>query len=210
MFLARSRIEKLVFEAAPLFYGDTFESKCLQQSSYDLRLGTQAYLVGEDAPVLLTDDQQYLTIPPGQFAILTCFEKLDLPKNLMGFITLRNNLKMQGLVNISGFHVDPTFKGILIFAVNNAGPADIRLRFREPTFTIFFADVDGDIGEPRREQKVPLAGISLNNIQCLGGSSVTLTKLQKEVHELRIKMLIYAPLAVAALLALFLNLLRQH
>jgi dCTP deaminase len=210
MFLARSRIEKLVSGTAPLFYGDTFESKCLQQSSYDLRLGTQAYLVGEDTPVFLTDDEQYLTIPPGQFAILTCFEKLDLPKNLMGFITLRNNLKMQGLVNISGFHVDPTFKGILIFAVNNGGPSDIRLRFRDPTFTIFFADVDGEIGAPRREQIAPLTGISLNNIQNLGGSSVTLTKLQKEVADLRTKMLIYAPLAVAALLALFLNLLRQH
>jgi dCTP deaminase len=210
MFLAKSRIERLVSGTAPLFYDDTFEPNCLQQSSYDLRLGKQAYLVGEDAPVFLTNDEQYLTIPPGQFAILTCFEKLDLPKNLMGFINLRNNLKMQGLVNISGFHVDPTFKGILIFAVNNAGPSDIRLRFRDPTFTIFFADVDGEIGDQRPEQNVPLTGISLNNIQNLGGSSVTLTKLQKEVDGLRTKMLIYAPLAVAALLALFLNLLRQH
>jgi dCTP deaminase len=210
MFLARSRIEKLISGATPLFYDDTFEPKCLRQSSYDLRLGKQAYLVGNDAPVFLTNDEQYLTIPPGQFAILTCLEKLDLPKNLMGFINLRNSLKMQGLVNISGFHVDPTFKGILIFAVNNAGPSDIRLRFRDPTFTIFFADVDGEIGDPRPEQKAPLAGISLNNIQNLGGSSVTLTKLQKEVKDLRTMMLIYAPLAVAALLALFLNLLRQH
>src|SRR5882672_4118589 len=113
MFLARSRIEKLVSGATPLFYDDTFEPKCLRQSSYDLRLGKQAYLVGDDAPVFLTNDEQYLTIPPGQFAILTCLEKLDLPRDLMGFINLRNNLKMQGLVNVSGFHVDPTFKGIL-------------------------------------------------------------------------------------------------
>ena len=166
-------------------------------------------LVGADAPVFLNDDQQYLTIPPGQFAILTCFEKLNLPGDIMGFISLRNRLKMQGLVNISGFHVDPTFRGNLIFAVNNAGPSDIRLRFKDPTFMIFFASVDGDTGAKRQEHAKPLEGIPLEYIQYLGGSTVTLTKLQKEVDDLRTKMLIYAPLAVAALLALFLNLLRR-
>ena len=209
MFLAKSRIEEFASASTPLFEKDTYERKCLQQSSYDLRLGGQAYLVGQDAPVLLSETNPYLTISPGQFAILTCFEKLDLPKNLMGFITLRNGFKTQGLVNISGFHVDPTFKGVLMFAVNNAGPSDIRLRFREPTFTIFFAFVDGEIGEARKEQKHPSDGIPLQSVQNLGGSSVTLTKLQKEIRDLRTMMLIYAPFAVAALLALIMNLLRR-
>ena len=207
MFLAKSRIELLAERTRPML--DPFAKDCVQQSSYDLRLGTQAYLVGADAPVFLSDSEQYLTIPPGQFALLTCYEKLDIPDNIMGFIALKNSLKMQGLVNISGFHVDPTFKGTLIFAVNNAGPSDIRLRLKEPTFAIYFADVDGNIGKPRREQQTPLEGIPLHFIQYLGGSSVTLTKLQKEIEDLRTKMMIYAPLAVAALLALFLNLLRR-
>jgi dCTP deaminase len=209
MFLAKTRIEALASSQFPLFYDSTFDKTCVRQASYDLRLGEQAYLVGADAPVFLSENQQYLTIPPGQFALLTCFEKLNLPENLIGFITLRNGLKMQGLINISGFHVDPTFKGALIFAVNNAGPSDVRLRFREPTFTIFFAEVDGKIGAPRREQIEPLEGIPLHFIQYLGGSSVTLTKLQKEIDDLRTKMLIYAPLAVAALLALIISLVRR-
>jgi dCTP deaminase len=207
MFLARKRIEDL---ADKLFYEDTFEKTCVRQASYDLRLGKLAYLVGDPAPVQLSDDNQYLTIPPGQFALLTCLEKLDIPPNLMGLITLRNGLKMQGLVNISGFHVDPTFKGNLVFAVNNAGPSDIRLRFREPTFTIFLADVDGDIGTHRKEQREPLEDIPLSSVQYLGGASVTLMKLQKEIDDLRTKLLIYAPLAVAALLALILNLIRSR
>jgi dCTP deaminase len=210
MFLANKRIDELATKASPPLFDDgTYDPDRIQQSSYDLRLGKEAYLVGADAPVFLDDDQQYLTIPPGQFAILTCYEKINLPKDIMGFIALRNRLKMQGLVNISGFHVDPTFRGNLIFAVNNAGPSDIRLRYKEPTFMIFFAQVDGDIGKERPEQKNPLVGIPLESIQYLGGSSVTLTKLQKEIDDLRTKMLIYAPLAVAALLALFLNLLRR-
>jgi dCTP deaminase len=209
MFLARSRIRELVNSDPPLFEQGTYDLRQLQQSSYDLRLGEEAYLVGADAPVFLSEDEPYLTIPPGQFAVLMCREKLNLPKQVMGFITLRNRLKMQGLVNISGFHVDPTFKGNLIFAVNNAGPSDIRLCFEEPTFTIFFADVSGDIESERPEQKKPLEGIPVEYVQYLGGSSVTLTKVKKEIDDLRTKMLIYAPLAVAALLALLLNLIRR-
>src|SRR5713101_2183032 len=106
MFLARTRIHELATAEQPLFEDGTYDSGRTQQSSYDLRLGSEAYLVGADAPVFLDDDQQYLTIPPGQFAILTCYEKVNIPKNMMGLIALRNRLKMQGLVNISGFHVD--------------------------------------------------------------------------------------------------------
>jgi dCTP deaminase len=207
MFLARDGIRKLATEGK-LFDEETFDTNCVQQSSYDLRLGKSVYLVGEKAPVFLSEDEPYLMIPPGQFALLTSFEKLHMPENLIGFITLRNGMKMEGLVNISGFHVDPTFRGNLIFAVNNAGPSDVRLQFKKPTFTIFFAAVAGDIGEFRTEK--PLEGIPLQFVQNLGGSSVTLTKLQKEIEDLRTKMLIYAPLAVAALVALLISLIKGH
>jgi dCTP deaminase len=211
MFLARNRIKELALRSTkPIFYDNTFDESCVQQSSYDLRLGESAYLVGEKTPVFLSEDDPYLTITPGQFALLTSLEKLDMPSGLIGFITLKNGMKMEGLVNISGFHVDPTFKGNLIFAVNNAGPSDIRVQFGKTTFTIFFAEVNGDIGESRGEQKKALDGIPLQFVQNLGGSSVTLTKLQKEIDDLRTKMLIYAPLAVAALVALLISLIRGH
>src|SRR5258708_1753083 len=171
MFLSRSRIQELLDQ---LFEPGTSDPKCLNQSSYDLRLGPDTYLVGSDAPTRLSPDKPYLTIPPGQFAILTCHESLDLPRQIMGFIALRNKFKMQGLVNISGFHVDPTFKGNLIFAVNNAAPSDIRLKLQEPTFMIFFAEVTGDIGEGRPEQKNPLRGIPLDLVQNLSASTLTL------------------------------------
>jgi dCTP deaminase len=209
MFLAKERIQEFATTDKPLFYDKTFDETCVQQSSYDLRLGSQAYLVGADAPVFLSEKNQYLKIAPGQFALLTCFEKLDMPETLMGFISLRNKMKMQGLVNISGFHVDPTFRGRLVFAVNNVGPSDIQLRFRERTFMIFFARVEGGIGGPRGEQNVASEGIPLHSVQYLGGSSVTLTKLQKEIEDLRTKMLIYAPLAVAALIALLISLIKK-
>jgi dCTP deaminase len=208
MFLGKTEIEKLcTSEPDSLISSDTYDAGRVQQASYDLRLGAEAHIVGSDSPVMLSEEKaRYLTIAPGQFALLTCHELLSLPPSLIGFISLRNGFKMQGLVNISGFHVDPTFSGRLVFAVNNVGPSDIRLRFKEPTFTIFFARVEGDVDKFRAPHANQLP---LQYIQHLGGSSVTLSKLQKELDDLKTKLLIYAPLGIALLVSLLLNLFRK-
>lgn len=207
MFLSRERIRQLCSqEFTSIIQWDTFNEGNLQQASYDLRLGSESYIVGDEVPTQLTaDKQQYLTIAPGQFALLMTFEVLNIPDDILCFISLRNSFKMQGLVNISGFHVDPTFKGKLVFAVNNVGPSDIRLKFKDSTFSIFFAQVAGNTGEARKEFGGELP---LHYVQLLGGSSVTLTRLQKEIEELKTKVLMYAPLGIALLIALILNLLR--
>jgi len=203
MFLARTEIAKLVDKGLILNY----EQKCLRQSSYDLRLGKEVYLVGKDAPQMLSNSSPYVSIPPGQFAMLTCFEEIQIPRDHMAFIALRSTFKFQGLVNISGFHVDPTHEGTLLFAVQNVGPSDIRLKFQEPTFTIFFAEVKGDIQASRSDEKQTrlkprLKGIRLEDVQVLGGSSITIARLQKEIEQLRFIIFVYTPLVVAILAAL--------
>jgi dCTP deaminase len=179
---------------------------CLQQCSYDLRLGDQIYVVGKKAPFRLTRVKPYVSIAPGEFAILTCLEKLNMPDDVLGFINVRSTFKKQGLVNISGFHVDPTFKGRLVFAVQNVGPSDITLKFRSPTFTIFFSRLSSKTTNPR--QRPVQEGIELGDIQLLGGSSVTLNKLKSDVDRLRLYTLIYAPFAVGAFIALLISLLK--
>jgi dCTP deaminase len=207
MFLSAQRIrERCGLDGESLITPDTFQSGNIRQASYDLRLGAASYVVGDEAPIKLNEEKQpYLTIVPGQFALLTTVEVLQMPKDLLGFITLRNTYKMQGLINVSGFHVDPTHNGILVFAVNNIGPSDIRLRYKDDTFTIFFAQVDGDTEKAR----TPFGNdLPLQHVQLLGGSSVTLGKLQKEFEDLRTKVFLYAPLGIALLIALILNLVK--
>lgn len=48
-----------------------------------------------------------------------------------------------GLVNVSGFHVDPGFKGRLKFSVYNAGSRDITITRGDRVFLIWYADLDG-------------------------------------------------------------------
>jgi dCTP deaminase len=208
MFLSTELIrERCALGAASLITPETFVPENVRQASYDLRLGPDSFVVGNDVPThLAVDKQRYLSIPPGQFALLTTAEELTMPDDLLAFITLRNSFKMQGLINVSGFHVDPTHKGKLVFAVNNIGPSDIRLRLFEPTFTIFFSQVSGKTEGVR----APFGNeLPLQFVQLLGGSSLTLSKLQKELEDLRVKVLLYAPLGIALLIALLLNLIKK-
>jgi dCTP deaminase len=205
-FLGHNRI---VVEKESLFdtSDDLFDIASVQEASYDLRLGKEFYIVGRRAPEMLSDRNPYVSLPPGQFAILTCYEWLHLPKEVLGFISLRNNFKMQGLINVSGFHVDPTFKGRLVFAVQNVGPNDIRLKYKERTFTIFFSDVERNDIERKKPAR---SGIMLDDVQRLGGNSVTLAKLKKDIDSLRTILLVYAPFAVALVIALIITLIKLN
>jgi deoxycytidine triphosphate deaminase len=190
-FLAESAIRDLMASNKLIING---EPNCVQQSSYDLRLGDEVYIVGQKAPDKLTKRYPYLSLAPGQFALLTSLEQVDIPITHMGFITMRSKFKFQGLVNISGFHVDPSYKGKLLFAVQNVGPSDIRLKYEERTFTIFFATLEGKVLTPR---EAGISGIDLANVQLLGGASVTISKLKKDVEQLRFIVLVYTPLVAA-------------
>jgi dCTP deaminase len=163
---------------------------------------------------LLSEEDAYATLSPGQFAILTSFEDLMMPRDLIAFISVRSKFKLEGLVNISGFHVDPTFRGRLRFAVQDVGPTDMRIKYLEPTFTIFFAQLSSeDIEQPRDDQKdlqypQGATGILLQDVQLLGGSSLSLASLQKEVERLRTLFMIYIPIGVSAIVALIIKLLK--
>jgi dCTP deaminase len=212
-FLAKKEIRDRITKDA-LIKQDHFQEALLRQASYDLRLGPEIYIVGDQAPKLLTEEEPYATLPPGQFAILTCYEDLKMPRDLIAFISVRSKFKLEGLVNISGFHVDPTFRGRLRFAVQNVGPTDMRIKFLEPTFTIFFAQLSSEnVEEARDEQKdidYPQGsmGILLQDVQLLGGSSLSLASLQKEVDRLRTLFMIYIPIGVSAIVALIVKLLK--
>jgi hypothetical protein len=76
----------------------------------------------------------------------------------------------------------------------------------DPTFTIFFARVENNDKPGRTDIR---KGIELSDIQQLGGSTITLSKLKKDIDQLRMMLLIYAPFAVAATAALIIALIKK-
>lgn len=188
---------------------DQFSDGNLGQASYDLCVGDEVYLSEEGVPKHLGPDCPYVVLPPGQFALVKTFERIRIPRDLIGMISIRSKFKFQGLINISGFHVDPTYEGNLIFAVQNVGPNEIRLRYRDPAFMIMLAKLTRELKGPGRSSGYDR--IQLDHMAQLGGGSVTLSKLQGEMDKLKLSLKIYGSLVIAlfgAIVALILRYIR--
>ncbi|MCA1971674.1 MAG: hypothetical protein LDL44_02460 [Caenispirillum sp.] len=132
------------------------KKKCcdIDCNALTLRVGGEAYVSprkssyddGSHAISILKEGQS-VTIPPGQFAFLLTKESFTIPKDVMALISIKATLKFKGLVNVSGFHVDPGFRGQLVFAVFNAGPQPVILREGMEAFLMWFANIVNDHGK---------------------------------------------------------------
>jgi dCTP deaminase len=198
MFINGQEIEKGRDRFFPVL--GLFEPRNVKEACYDLRIGDEVFLSEQRVPIRLSDENPFVILPPGQFALVKTFEQVSVPRDFVALISIRSTFKFQGLINISGFHVDPTYEGHLIYAVQNVGPNDIRLRFKDPVFMIMWARL-----EPRYEGKERKKGydrIPLEMMAQLGGPSVTLASLEKRVERLSLSLTIYGGFAIAALLAM--------
>ena len=120
-----------------------FDETRIVNCSYELSMGSEAHITGEGSKTKRElDDQEQIHIPPGQFAQLLTFEIVSIPDSALGFISIKSRFKSRGLVNVSGFHVDPGYKGRLLFSVYNAGPNYIALSQGTPTFLLWYSFLD--------------------------------------------------------------------
>jgi len=128
---------------------DPFVPGRIDCAAYTLAIGSEVYVSPNDQtadPTTVTvrklSDEEAFTIPPGQFAFLLTEEIVSVPADAIAFISIRAKTKFRGLVNVSGFHVDPGYRGQLTFAVFNAGPVPIHLKRGQPIFLIWYASLD--------------------------------------------------------------------
>jgi dCTP deaminase len=128
---------------------EPFVANQVDCNAYTLRMGGVYYRTGEQKAgyeqkkTSLTSGEAFL-IPAGQFAFLLSKETVIIPEDAMAFISMKTGIKFQGLINVSGFHVDPGYKGKLIYAVYNASPAAIQICEGDLIFKIWFCDLKGD------------------------------------------------------------------
>ena len=129
----------------------------LKDASYELSLGGEYYQTGEKSKIAtVIKDNEQIALMPGQFALLITEEVVGIPNDCLAFISIKAKVKFNGLVNVSGFHVDPGYKGKLIFSVFNAGNKNVVLRQGEPLFLIWFSTLD--------QANKPYAGSGYYNI----------------------------------------------
>jgi deoxycytidine triphosphate deaminase len=120
-----------------------FDKSRLEHGRYYLRLDREGLVTPEGSTDgSLPGDDKCIRIPPGQFALLFTLESIQIPASAMGFISVRTSEKIKGLINVSGFHVDPGFKGHLKFSVYNAGNRLICLDYESSGFLLWLCDLD--------------------------------------------------------------------
>ena len=159
----------------------------LESWSYDMRLGHEVFLSSEKKVRNLENNEAFF-IQAGDFALLTTHEKVHIPLDLVAFITLRFRLALKGLINVSGFHVDPGYHAPIFFSVYNAGPNPVAVRQGDRIFMIVFAHLDGEVPDLDPREKAEFNNpqrLKSEWIAAAKGPTVNLLKLNREVERLR-------------------------
>ncbi|MEI6947338.1 hypothetical protein V9K67_09115 [Paraflavisolibacter sp. H34] len=126
---------------------EPFRQERIENAAYELSLGKEVFSSDSKSGKieLLDDKNRTVEINPGQFALLLTEEKISVPKDKIAFISIKAGEKLKGLVNVSGFHVDPGFSDHLLFSVYNAGPSTIILESGKPYFPIWYCELKTEL-----------------------------------------------------------------
>src|SRR5262249_25943680 len=92
-----------------------FDPARIDCAAYTLRVGRDVFITEDEPPTgeprtgvrFVLDPNAPCRIPPGQFAFLVTEESVEVPSDALAFISMKATYKFRGLVNVSGFHVDP-------------------------------------------------------------------------------------------------------
>jgi dCTP deaminase len=192
---------------------EPFDARQIDCAAYTLQMGKEAYITPDyKVPILSKhtviklEDGEHFIVPAGQFGFLLTEEVIYVPNHVMGFISLRTNLKFHGLINVSGFHVDPGFRGHLIYAVYNAGPSQIHLARGMGLFKIWFAQLDRYSDEIRSQDVyIENTRIDPSLISSVQGPIFSQQNLSTRIERLdrrmfRIEAIAYALAAILSLL----------
>jgi len=108
----------------------------LRPASYSLRLGEKYYQDGSYGK--LTDDNPVIVVRPHGMVVVSTFEKLHVPRYLIGRWNLRVSLVYSGLLWAGGPQVDPGFSGFLFCPLYNLSNTEVTLKLKDHIFTIDF------------------------------------------------------------------------
>ena len=180
--------EKLEAELGELI--KPFDKDAIDCAAYTLSVGNELYISPDKAVEDLSrhskqrlEPGESFAIPPGQFAFLTTQEEIEVPANAIAFISIRARSKFRGLINISGFHVDPGYRGRLVFSVLNSGPTPHHLEEGEKLFLIWYADLDRET-EKKKDPDEGFGGLSPKLINDISGEILSLQSLSERQREL--------------------------
>jgi len=165
-----------------------FDESRILHAAYEMGVGSEAFVTSNPSDKTQVPGGSKITIPPGQFGMLVTREVVHIPINVIAFISIRAGIKFQGLVNVSGFHVDPGYSGQLRFAVYNAGSRTIVLDQDQRVFMIWFADLDHADDNPYPAQPQAESAITADHVSKLQGDVASPAVLKMQIEQLKVEL----------------------
>ncbi|MEE4666423.1 hypothetical protein V2J91_12430 [Pseudomonas alliivorans] len=169
----------------------TLDKVKVDHAAISLTIGSEVYITPNNerdpsTKQILDDKRPQFIIPKGQFALLLTAEIVKVPDKVLAFISFKAKYKFKGLINVSGFHVDPGWEGKLTFSVYNAGPTDIVLEKGRPFALIWYADLDDTATEEYARKKGNIiTKLDSDKVSDMTGEVFSPFKLRKEIDELK-------------------------
>ena len=153
MILSGEEIHRRL-KTGDIFVMGTWDEDCLKEASYALRIANDGLLINGtfyDPGTPYT--QTYISIDPGQIAILSTVERLKMPSDLVGKVGVRFNPAIRGLTGLMGIQVDPLYgqnqeDERLFVRVANLGNETVRFLPRAIVFTFELHEVTGNVQSP--------------------------------------------------------------
>ena len=187
---------------------EPFDRSRIMNCAYELSMGDQSYVTSSDDNQtkiqVKLDRGVVVNVLPGQLAQLIVHEYVKIPKDAVGLLSMKSKFKMSGLVNVSGFHVDPGYEGRLVFAVFNAGSVPIVIKQREPTFLLWYVSLDSPTDDTYRGSRAELQDITDEQIMKLKGPTYNPTALAERVSRLERRYEWWRNVSVAIIAGVFL------
>lgn len=194
--LLSKRLQKLI---------DPWDDDRVKHGAYELSLGPEAFITtdkkGTKRRLDLAKDKQ-IVIPPGQFGLLLTEETVSVPHNAISFISIKFSIKQRGLVNVSGFHVDPGFTGRLKFAVYNAGSQNIILSYKAPVFMIWFSDLSSTSEDIYNGDHANQVEISDEDVMRIQGKVASPAALKRQIDSIKNEVRVLEVLLISGLIAI--------
>ena len=112
-----------------------------RQQALGKRKGVKTELIAEFKP--RAKKQKEIVINPGDYLLVSCFEKLNAPKDLMPVVYPRTSLFRAGLLLLNS-KTDPGYKGTLTMGLKNLSEFPVILQLGARFANIVFFKIEGE------------------------------------------------------------------
>lgn len=121
---------------------------CFQGASYDMKLGEKCYVSsssGDNEGVITLGVNESVKIPRHTIFMFQTEEKLNLPNNIVGKITLRMGLVRKGGIMPSQTQIDPGYNNYVFGMLYNLANRDVQLKRGEHIVSVEFYKLDKEV-----------------------------------------------------------------